>query len=144
MLYLLGDCVPLLCSPLLIHACFAVFNWLDFQPFWPLQLDRPRLPVPPPARNPALVILIVLGWPVWHTDWLQCHGKIQTVPQFQYSWNNQQSVVCNAVEIMCFNHTGCLYKLSPIKLVWGPLKCSKSEFNPVHVFLHFKSFVRWY
>ena len=36
--------------------------------------------------------------------------------------------------------TGCLYKLSPINLVWGPLKCSKSNFNPVHVFLHFKSF----
>ena len=36
--------------------------------------------------------------------------------------------------------TGCLYKLSRINLVWGPLKCSKSNFNPVHVFLHFKSF----
>ena len=36
--------------------------------------------------------------------------------------------------------TGCLYKLSPINLIWGPLKCSKSNFNPVHVFLHFKSF----
>ena len=36
--------------------------------------------------------------------------------------------------------TGCLYKLSPINLVWGPLKCTKSNFNPVHVFLHFKSF----
>ena len=36
--------------------------------------------------------------------------------------------------------TGCLYKLSPINLVWGALKCSKSNFNPVHVFLYFKSF----
>ena len=36
--------------------------------------------------------------------------------------------------------TGCLYKLSRINFVWGPLKCSKSNFNPVHVFLHFKSF----
>ena len=36
--------------------------------------------------------------------------------------------------------TGCLYKLSRINLVWGPLKCIKSNFNPVHVFLHFKSF----
>ena len=36
--------------------------------------------------------------------------------------------------------TGCLYKLSPINLVWGPLNCTKSNFNPVHVFLHFKSF----
>ena len=37
-------------------------------------------------------------------------------------------------------NTGCSYKLSTINLVWGPLKCSKSNFNPVHVFLHFKSF----
>ena len=36
--------------------------------------------------------------------------------------------------------TGCFYKLSPINFVWGPLKCSKSNFYPVHVFLHFKSF----
>ena len=36
--------------------------------------------------------------------------------------------------------TWCLYKLSTINLVWGPLKCTKSNFNPVHVFLHFKSF----
>ena len=36
--------------------------------------------------------------------------------------------------------TGCSYKLSTINLVWGPLKCTKSNFNPVHVFLHFKSF----
>ena len=36
--------------------------------------------------------------------------------------------------------TGCLYKLSRKNLVWGPLKCSKSNFNPVHVFLHFNSF----
>ena len=36
--------------------------------------------------------------------------------------------------------TGCFYQLSPINLVSGPLKCSKSNFNPVHVFLHFKSF----
>ena len=37
-------------------------------------------------------------------------------------------------------HTGCFYRLSPINLVWGPLKYFKSNFNPVHVFLHFKSF----
>ena len=37
-------------------------------------------------------------------------------------------------------NTGCLYKLSQINLVWGPLKCTKSNFNPVYVFLHFKSF----
>ena len=37
-------------------------------------------------------------------------------------------------------HTGCSYKLSKINLVWGPLKCTKSNFNPVHLFLHFKSF----
>ena len=36
--------------------------------------------------------------------------------------------------------TGCLYKLLRINLVLGPLKCIKSIFNPVHVFLHFKSF----
>ena len=36
--------------------------------------------------------------------------------------------------------TGCFYQLSPINLFCGPLKCSKSNFNPVHVFLHFKSF----
>ena len=36
--------------------------------------------------------------------------------------------------------TGCLYKLLQINSVWEPLKCSKSKFNPVHVFLHFKSF----
>ena len=46
--------------------------------------------------------------------------------------------------VVCFDiyniSTGCLYKLLPINLVWGPLKCSKSKFNPVHVFLHFKSF----
>ena len=36
-------------------------------------------------------------------------------------------------------YTGCFYELSPINLVRGPLKCSKSNFNPVHVFLHFKS-----
>ena len=36
--------------------------------------------------------------------------------------------------------TGCFYKLLPINLVWGPFKYSKSNFNPVHVFLHFKSF----
>ena len=35
---------------------------------------------------------------------------------------------------------GYFYQLSPINLVWGPLKCAKSNFNPVHVFLHFKSF----
>ena len=33
--------------------------------------------------------------------------------------------------------TGCFYKLSRINLV---LKCPKSNFNPMHVFLHFKSF----
>ena len=37
-------------------------------------------------------------------------------------------------------NTGCFYKLSKINLVWGPLKCTKSNFNPVHLFLHFKSF----
>ena len=37
-------------------------------------------------------------------------------------------------------YTGCFYKLLPINLVWGPFKYSKSNFNPVHVFLHFKSF----
>ena len=36
--------------------------------------------------------------------------------------------------------TGCSYKLSRRNLMWGPLKCSKSNFNPVHVFLHFNSF----
>ena len=36
--------------------------------------------------------------------------------------------------------TGCSYKLSRINLLFGPLKCSKSNFNPVHVFLHFNSF----
>ena len=39
-----------------------------------------------------------------------------------------------------FLHTGCLYKLSTINLVWWPLKCTKSNFNPVHVFLHFGTF----
>merc|ERR1711949_32822 len=39
-----------------------------------------------------------------------------------------------------FIYTGCLYKLSRINLLFGPLKCSKSNFNPVHVFLHFNSF----
>ena len=38
------------------------------------------------------------------------------------------------------SYTGCFYKLSPINWVLGPLKCSKSNFNSVHVFLHFKSF----
>ena len=42
--------------------------------------------------------------------------------------------------IQLSSHTGCFYKLSPINLVWGQLKCTKSNFNPVHVFLHFKSF----
>ena len=28
-----------------------------------------------------------------------------------------------------------------INLLFGPLKCSKSNFNPVHVFLHFNRFV---
>ena len=37
-------------------------------------------------------------------------------------------------------YTGCFYKLSTINLVWGPLKCTKSNFDIVHVFLHFKSF----
>ena len=37
-------------------------------------------------------------------------------------------------------YTGCLYKLSRINWLFGPLKCFKSNFNPVHVFLHFKSF----
>ena len=36
--------------------------------------------------------------------------------------------------------TGCSYKLSRINLLFGPLKYSKSNFNPVHVFLHFNSF----
>ena len=36
--------------------------------------------------------------------------------------------------------TWCLYKLSKINLVWGPSKCTKSNFNPVHLFLHSKSF----
>ena len=36
--------------------------------------------------------------------------------------------------------TGCSYKLSRKNLLFGPLKCSKSNFNPVHVFLHFNSF----
>ena len=36
--------------------------------------------------------------------------------------------------------TGCLYKLSQINLVWWSLKCTKSNFNPVYVFPHFKSF----
>ena len=40
--------------------------------------------------------------------------------------------------------TGCLYKLSRRNLMWGPLKCSKSNFNPVHVFLHFNSFCLGY
>ena len=47
------------------------------------------------------------------------------------------SVCCRKYQYWC---TGCLYKLLPINLVWGTLKCSKSKFNPVHVFLHFKSF----
>ena len=36
--------------------------------------------------------------------------------------------------------TGCSFKLSRRNLPFGPLKCSKSNFNPVHVFLHFNSF----
>ena len=36
--------------------------------------------------------------------------------------------------------TGCSYKLSRKNELFGPLKCSKSNFNPVHVFLHFNSF----
>ena len=39
-----------------------------------------------------------------------------------------------------FLHTGCLYKLSTINLVWWPLKCTKSNFSPVHVFLYFGTF----
>ena len=34
--------------------------------------------------------------------------------------------------------TGCLYKLS--KMFWGPLKCTKSNFNTVHVFVYFRTF----
>ena len=44
------------------------------------------------------------------------------------------------LDVFDLRNTGCLYKLSRIKLFWWLLKCSKSNFNPVHVFLHFKSF----
>ena len=36
--------------------------------------------------------------------------------------------------------TGCSYKLSRINLLFGPLKCSKSNFNPVQEDPHFKQF----
>ena len=44
------------------------------------------------------------------------------------------------LDIKYLTSTGCSYKLSRRNLMWGPLKCSKSNFNPVHVFLHFNSF----
>ena len=47
---------------------------------------------------------------------------------------------CHLLWFIKYIHTGCFYKLLPINLVWGPFKYSKSNFNPVHVFLHFKSF----
>ena len=59
--------------------------------------------------------------------------------------HNCNSVPCCAPTSTFMVHqsqesTGCLYKLSTIKLVWGPLKCTKWNFYPVHVFLHFQSF----
>ena len=33
-----------------------------------------------------------------------------------------------------------LSTVTQINLVWGPLKCTKSNFNPVHVFFHFGTF----
>ena len=48
--------------------------------------------------------------------------------------------IVDIINIANIINTGCLYKLSRINLLFGPLKCSKSNFNPVHVFLHFNSF----
>ena len=56
--------------------------------------------------------------------------------QFVAAWRREPS----DNGLWCRINTGCSYKLSTINLVWGPLKCTKSNFNPVHVFLHFKSF----
>ena len=50
------------------------------------------------------------------------------------------NILFRHTEIFFYICTGCFYKLSTINLVWGPFKYSKSNFNHVHVFLHFKSF----
>ena len=53
---------------------------------------------------------------------------------------NIKNLIISYLYIIRYADTGCFYRLSPINLVWGPLKYSKSNFNLVHVFLHFKSF----
>ena len=66
---------------------------------------------------------------------LQCRHLIFLHP----NWSLTTCSMLATVSIMMAS-TGCLYKLSRRNLMWGPLKCSKSNFNPVHVFLHFNSF----
>ena len=65
----------------------------------------------------------------------QCLSGIGFWPEYWWTRYVFQSNVVGSVEC-----TGCLYKLLPINLLFGPLKCSKSNLNPVHVFLHFNSF----
>ena len=58
------------------------------------------------------------------------HGEI--LEQFR--------IILSTYFMRCTRNTGCLYKLSQINLVWGQLKCTKSNFNPVHFTLHFGTF----
>ena len=65
------------------------------------------------------------------TSWDCCPNNDYHVTILTYvSCDDKQTIQC----------TVCSYKLSRINLLFGPLNCSKSNFNPVHVFLHFNSF----
>ena len=72
-----------------------------------------------------------------HTLMLEFNCMLYTLHRSLKTVSNWRQT---STKIMTITTTGCFYKLSTINLVWGPLKCTKSNFDPVHVFLHFKSF----
>ena len=116
----------------------------------------------------ATVVLIVLvitcpGWcasclpPCYHVMLSAlscatfCHVRVRPLSCADPSYRVNRIILSHFSTTICFQNysnkseessstIGCFYKLSTINLVWGPLKCTISNFNPVHVFLHFKSF----
>ena len=77
-------------------------------------------------------------WQIRSDKWVLLLWRcLRTIGRHQTEDRGQTSFVLSSI---IYLSTGCFYKLSTINLVWGPLKYFKSNFNPVHVFLHFKSF----
>ena len=85
--------------------------------------------------------LCLLWWPLICFQFFTCKYFIYYWTHGWWAWAWAFCLTplwqCHSQLYVC---TGCFYKLSTKNLVWGPLKCTKSNFDPVHVFLHFKSF----